>query len=224
MLKYVKEQIEAFVWLQNWINKRFKYKSIYNRYLLIIILLVVIILGSYKLYIFLQPKPATKDKITIHSEKNISSSGQYGGITAENVFINSPPSKISSFEEKDKKRTYTKNRLKQLYGEISVLSDYPIPSGDVDALQEYERRVNEWVSKTAMWIEINIGFGAREKFLNRGEGGRIWSSNYEARYNELVSGLKAYKLGLEELIKSDEIWFETDKGESGNAPLPSTRK
>ena len=55
-----------------------------------------------------------------------------------------------------------------------------------------------------------MGFGAREKFLNRSEGGHIWSSNYEKRFNKLVADLKGYKLGLEELIEFDEIWFETD--------------
>lgn len=110
-------------------------------------------------------------------------------------------------DEENMKRI--KNKLKKLYGEISVLSDYPIPSGDLKSLQEYESRVNKWVSETSMWIEMNIGFGAREKFLNRGEGGRIWSPNYDNRFNNLLSDLKRYKLGLEELIKSDEIWFET---------------
>lgn len=154
-----------------------------NRPLLLFVLAVIIIFGCYKVYIFLQPKPTTLSSITSPSEGT------------------------------ERKKADIKNKLKKLYGEISVLSDHPIPSEDINVLQEYERQVNEWVSKTSMWIEINIGFGAREKFLNRDEGGRIWSSSYEDRYNKLMSDLKGYKLGLEELIKSDEIWFETDKNE-----------
>ena len=123
-----------------------------------------------------------------------------------------PPKKekITSEEAGKKKRKHIKNKLKKLYGEISVLSDYPIPSGNLEALQNYEIRVNKWVSETSMWVEKNMGFGAREKFLNRSEGGYIWSSNYEKRFNKLMADLKRYKLGLEELIKSGEIWFETD--------------
>jgi len=116
------------------------------------------------------------------------------------------PPDTSAVEESDRKNI--KNELKKFYGELGVLSDYPISTGDINALQVYENRVNQWVSDTSMWIEINIGFGAREKFLNRGKGGHVESSNYEERLNKLLSDLRGYKLGLEELIKSDKMWFE----------------
>ncbi len=186
-----------------------------------VFVVIFLIFGGLKLFFVLWPKLLKQKKAAELNEtnitKNISSSGQSGGITAERVTINnplvlntvSPLSNMSSIGEIDKKnREIIKNKLKRLYGELCVLSDHPFPTGDVEALQDYENQVNKWVSDTSMWIEMNIGFGAREKFLNRGEGGHFGPSNYDEQLNNLLSDIKRYKLGLEELIKSDEMWFE----------------
>jgi len=194
MFKKIKEQIEAIEWLRNWIKTNSS-----KRTLAVIVILLLIIGGAFKLFFVFSSRST--------GQKTITSSGQSGGITAENVTINNPlPS--SREEPHDENVDYIKNKLRKLYGEISVLSDYPIPQGDIKALQDYEVRVNKWVSDTCMWIEQNIGFAAREIFLNRDEGGRTWSSDYDKRFNQLMSDLRGYKLGLKELLKSDELWYE----------------
>ena len=176
-------------------------------------IIVGLVVGLVILYFQYRSSNKQKDNLQSIARNRVENSSVSGDIVGRDKIIYQ--TKRAPSEPADRKRTGIKNKLKKLYGEISVLSDYPIPKGDVNALQEYERRVNEWVSSTTMWIEINIGFGAREKFLNRGEGGHIWSSSYEDRYNKLMLDLKGHKIGLEELIKSDEIWFEIDKGENG---------
>ncbi len=185
------------------------------------LLLAPILVGLFLLYF--QNRASDKQVSGSHNSysNDIKQSNISGDIVGRDKIIY--PTTILLPKEMDRKKMDIKDKLKKLYGEISVLSDYPIPSGNTNALQEYEERVNRWVSNASMWIEINIGFGAREKFLNRGEGGRIWSSSYEDRYNRLMSDLKGYKLGLEELIKSDEIWFEIDTGKSGRKRIPEIK-
>jgi hypothetical protein len=217
MFKKIKEQIEAFEWVSNWMTTKVQKYPIKSNRLIYVIFLVVglIIAGSIP---FL-PKLINLATVSLdievdNSKKSVSSSGQSGGITAETVtyYSSSPGSspKVSAEEEASRKKLEdNKRRLRTLYGELSVLSDYPLPSGDLNALAAYEMRVNKWVSEASMWIDINLGFAAREIFLNRGEGGRTWSSDYDERLNQLMSNLKGYKSGLKELLKSEGLWFES---------------
>lgn len=218
MMKWLKEQIEAFEWLQNWINKKFKNGLLVRGKLVktALIVLIIIFLG-FKLLLFLWPKPIKSEKVleytTNRTGKDISSANQSGGITAEQVIINSlSPFKGADFvsmnHSEGNRKKDTRNKLRQFYGELKVWSDHPIPKGNMDALQDYEMRVNKWVSDTCRWIEINLGFAAREIFLNREAGGRIWSSDYDERFKQLLSDFERYKIGLEKLISSDEMWIE----------------
>lgn len=208
MFKKIKEQIEAIEWLSKWFKTNSR-----KRVLFIIVIALVVIAGGSKLFFLFFSQLAEQRSALNSSPKTISSTGQPSGITAESVTISkhlptSTQKKSPEEEAHNNNVEHIKNKLRKIYGEISVLSDYPIPHGNLEALQEYEMRVNKWVSDACMWIERNIGFAAREIFLNRGEGGRIWSSDYDERLNQLMSDLKGYKLGLKELIKSEDFWHE----------------
>lgn len=147
-----------------------------------------------------------KENITIGSEH------QSGGVTAERVIINN----ISSSEtyptdealQDSIIKLESRNKLRVFYGELKVLSDYPIPTNNRGALLDYKQKINKWVSETSQWIEINIGFAAREVFLNRHLGGRILTSDIDNRLKELLADLLGYEQGLQKLIKSDDMWNE----------------
>lgn len=122
----------------------------------------------------------------------------------------SPTEKLTE-QKKDRIRA----RLNHFLGEISVYINYQIMQDDFDAFTSYYQRAMRTVNDCSSWIDQEIGFSAREVFINRKALKKISFKNTISRYKQLFSDLEAYSAGLKELIKDDN-WLNYYTGPNSN--------
>jgi MFS family permease len=99
-----------------------------------------------------------------------------------------------------------KKQLQEFYISVTELLQRNLPKDISD--EDFERYVTEtkqWVDDTARWIQENMSYPARVRFLDRTEIiGAQYSAQVTERHGKIIANLLRFKRNLETLMQNDD--------------------
>jgi len=139
-----------------------------------------------------------------------------GEVSTQAATIENQKSHIAVLEEENKgvqpqqaainaKRKALVEQLEKFYVESTPILNANLPK-DISAADfaTYQNGVNDWVNRTANWIQNNMGEPARDRFLDYGQGfSSTWNRAVNEQHNSDINLLGAYRKNLSTLIETN---------------------
>jgi|SRR6185437_4845710 membrane protein implicated in regulation of membrane protease activity len=103
------------------------------------------------------------------------------------------------------KRAAKREQLQKFYIECGQLLNTPLkkPISDED-FKKYSDAADEWVNRTATWINNNLGEAATARFLDRsGAMSFSYSAAVNEQHNNIINALTAFRKNLSILIETN---------------------
>jgi hypothetical protein len=139
-----------------------------------------------------------------------------GEVSTQAATIENQKSHIAVLEEENKgvqpqqaainaKRKALVEQLEKFYVESTPILNANLPK-DISAADfaNYQQAVNDWIKRTATWIQQNMGEPARDRFLDYGQGFSFnWARAVNEQHNSDINLLGAYRKNLSTLIETN---------------------
>ena len=99
-----------------------------------------------------------------------------------------------------------KKKLQEFYVRATELLQRNLPADLSDEeFESYVAETKQWVNETARWIQDNISYPARVKFLDRtGVTPGQLPAHVNERHSRILANLLRFKVNLETLISTDD--------------------
>jgi hypothetical protein len=103
------------------------------------------------------------------------------------------------------KRKNVVEQLQKFYVESTPLLNANLPKDiSPNDFASYQTAVNNWITRTATWIQDNMGVPARDRFLDYGQGFSFsWNRAVNEQHNNIINSLGAYRKNLSTLIETN---------------------
>jgi predicted RNA-binding protein Jag len=103
------------------------------------------------------------------------------------------------------KRQKIVEQLQKFYVESTPILNANLPKTiSADDFAKYQTAVNDWITRTATWIQQNMGEPARDRFLDYGQGFSFsWNRAVNEQHNNDINLIGAYRKNLSSLIESN---------------------